>query len=181
MLDEPNRRGEPDSQIDGNGDAPDAPRPVNPASAEELELAAALAAVLARKPRRIEPFPPVGGDTEADQATALVTPDARRAFVSALRHQASTTRHSTGSNAGRSDVDDVDDLDDLASDDASKPGAVRWLAAVRHRNLRSSLHHAGAWLATIAIGTTIVTVAAVVLFEGPRSLAAWLDLAIQML
>ncbi len=187
MLDEPNRLGEPDSQIDGNGDGPGAPRPVDAATAEELELAAALAAVLARKPRRFEPSPPAGSDEEADLATALVTPDARRAFVSALRHQASPALHSAGSNAGRSDFDDVGDMDDLgdlagdASSKLGKPGAVRWLAAVRHRNLRSSLHNAGAWLATIAIGTTIVAFAAVVLFEGPRGLAAWLDLAIRTL
>lgn len=146
------------------------------ATAEEQELAAALTAILARKPRRPPHQPPVSAsiaaDDGADDDSAPDTPTVRRAFVSALRHQASPAPAPTSPFA---DGDEEDDLGPGSG--AAPPDSASWLAESRRRTTRRKLKAAGAWVATVALGCVIVIVAAAILFEGPRNLEAWIDLA----
>lgn len=139
---------------------------------EDRELVAALTAVLARKPRRqtTTSVTPAGAtDDEPDDATAVVPLSDRRAFVSALRHQPSVTPDLLDAAA--------DQPEPVDGGEAGGRDTAAWIAAARRRHLREAMHRAGAWLATIAIGTAIVVVAAIALFDGPRDLRAWLDLA----
>ncbi len=181
---------ESQDEIPTVGTAPEQPHENGPAESdraiaagpssmsEEQELAASLAAILARKPRRPATKPPAGIGAVPDDAdigdseTAIVSPTARRAFVSALRHQASSAREPVSASAGE---------DGTPGDDTVPHDTGKWLAASRRRSVRRTLKAAGAWVATIAIGSAIVLVAAIVLFEGPRDLEAWLDLAYRTL
>lgn len=141
------------------------------AADDELTLTAALAAELSRKPRRSQPatHPIVTADDDTLDDTSVIATAARRSYVSALRHQTSTVPI------------DADFLEDASDDDAGEAiapaGAVSWFTAARRRTWRRNLKAAGAWVATVAIGTAIIAVAAVLLFDGPRNLEALLDLA----
>lgn len=140
------------------------------APAEEQELAAALAAILARKPRRPSHPSPATPSTAADDESVPDAPTVRRPFVSALRHQASPLPAPTTPFA------DEEEVDDPGSDTVPRDSAS-WLAETRRRTVRRKLKAAGAWVATVALGCVIVIVAAAILFEGPRDLEAWIDLA----
>lgn len=141
-------------------------------SDEERALADALAAVLARKPRRgpaVPPTPPGSdGDTPVEDDIVLATAG-RRTFASALRHRASST------------ADLVDDAE--PSSEAPGGGTLRlssaaaWLADARRRRLLAVGRRAGAWTVTFAIGAAIVAAAAILLLDGRRSIEAWLGLA----
>ena len=141
-------------------------------SSDEEDLAATLAAVLARKPRRhpTQPVVPSTG-TGADDETAAVSPTARRRFVSALRSHASTMPGRAG----------FPDEEDTGVAETRAPSGASWVAASRHRKLRRNLKTVSAWIVTVVIGSAIVVIAAVMLFEGPRNLEAWLDLAYRTL
>lgn len=151
------------------------------AATAEIDLAAELVAVLSRKPRR-RPQPVMRhGSAPPDEIefggsdieTATVHTANRRALASALRNQASSLEIP---------VDVPDDRDDETDDGATAPIRLSsWLAAARNRSMRRSLNAAGAWIATIAIGTAVVAIAAIMLFEGPRDLGAWLDFAYRTL
>lgn len=156
-----------------------APAATNDAAPDETELAAALAAVLSRKPRRPQPEarnrsrPPDDAESGGDSETAIVHTADRRVFASALRNQASSVKDPMDLPEHR-----VDDSDDAAT---APSRSASWLAAARHRSLRRTLNAAGAWIATVAIGTAVVVIAAIMLFEGPRDLEAWLDFAYRTL
>lgn len=146
----------------------------NDTTADDVQaLAITLATVLAKKPRR-SAQPAVGTAAEDDGTqteTAIVSPAARRAYVSALRNQPSSVPL-------HADDPAHDDDDDEA---VAPAGAASWFAGSRRRTLHRHLKAAGAWVATVAIGTAIVAVVAILLFGGPRNLEAWLDFAYRTL
>lgn len=131
----------------------------------ERALAEALAAVLSRKPVRSPASqhpPPIESDNADEIASSDLAPATPRHFVSAL---------GCTSSEPEPEADDV----------ATLPETAGWLAAARRRHWREAMSQAGAWVATIAIGTVIVTVAAVLLWGNPRDVGAWLDLTSRML
>jgi hypothetical protein len=59
----------------------------------------------------------------------------------------------------------------------TRANTALWLAAAQRRHLKHTLSRAGSWVATVMIGSTIVAIAAALLFGLPQEIGAWLGTA----
>lgn len=131
-------------------------------------LAAELAPILVRKPRRLEAaHPSAASEPDVDETLAL-RPAGRRAFTSALRHDDNLTYDAAGADDTAETNGDSED-----TDHPGPAGSNRWLKRARRQRILGGLRHAGAWVATVAIGSAIVVAAAFAVFATSKDLDAW--------
>ena len=126
--------------------------------------------ILARKPKRVEPSR-AAHDSDADfEDSAAVSPSGRKAFASALRlDEAISAELPVDDRLGEVETDR------LINGRPSLEGSAHWMRRARRQRIHDGLRQAGAWIATVVIGTAIVIAAASFLFNTPNDLKAWRD------
>ena len=162
----------------GTNDMPDGASRSPPAGEtgdDEEALAARLAPLLQRKPkRRSAPVRGAPSDEPAEDAHLVVDGSSHPRFISALRNGPSESAADLARYG-------AEPADDGASTGALRRDAVQWFKVARRRRWIDAGRTAGAWLLTVVIGVLIVAASALMLFGPPRDLDALLGLATRAL